>query len=111
MGLIKAFGGAIGGTFSDQWKEIVTAGHFDEHTVVVPGMLQQVNNGRGTNINGSNGVLSNGSKILYLKIQRHLSFLNRVLMKLLPNLEDMNSNQAKRVFLIKTVLVLRCFRK
>lgn len=63
MGLIKAFGGAIGGTFSDQWKEIVTAGHFDEHTVVVPGMLQQVNNGRGTNINGSNGVLSNGSKI------------------------------------------------
>ncbi|RGO78368.1 SPFH domain-containing protein [Weissella cibaria] len=63
MGLIKAFSGAIGGTFADQWKEIVSAGHFDEHTVVTPGMLQQTNNGRGTNTNGSNGVISNGSKI------------------------------------------------
>lgn len=30
----------IGGTFADQWKDIITAGHFDEHTVASPGVLQ-----------------------------------------------------------------------
>ncbi len=63
MGIIKAFAGAIGGTFADQWKDIITAGYFDEHTVVVPGVLQQTNNGRGSNSRGSSCVLSNGSKI------------------------------------------------
>lgn len=63
MGIIQAFTGAIGGTFADQWKEIITASHFDEHTVVAPGILKQTNKGRGSNYNGSNGVISNGSKI------------------------------------------------
>jgi membrane protease subunit (stomatin/prohibitin family) len=63
MGIIQAFTGAIGGTFTDQWKKIITASHFDEHTVVSPGILKQTNNGRGSNYNGSNGVISNGSKI------------------------------------------------
>jgi membrane protease subunit (stomatin/prohibitin family) len=63
MGIIRAFTGAIGGTFADQWKDIIIAGHFDEHTVVSPGVYQQPNNGRGSNFNGSNGVISNGSKI------------------------------------------------
>ncbi|WHY86679.1 SPFH domain-containing protein [Neobacillus novalis] len=63
MGIIQAFTGAIGGTFADQWKEIITASHFDEHTVVSPGILKQTNKGRGSNYNGSNGVISNGSKI------------------------------------------------
>jgi membrane protease subunit (stomatin/prohibitin family) len=61
--VFQAFAGALGGTFADQWKEIVTAGHFDEHTVVAPGILKQTNNGRGTNYSGSVGVISNGSKI------------------------------------------------
>lgn len=63
MGLVQAFSGAIGGTFADQWKDIVTAGQFDEHTVVGPGLLQARNNGRGANYKGSAGVISNGSKI------------------------------------------------
>ncbi len=63
MGIIRAFTGAIGGTFADQWKDIITAGHFDEHTVVSPGVFIQTNNGRGSNLKGSNGVISNGSKI------------------------------------------------
>ncbi|MCT8393607.1 SPFH domain-containing protein [Weissella confusa] len=63
MGLVKAFSGALTGTLADQWKEIITAGRFDEHTVVVPGVLQVSNNGRGVNLNGSYGVVSNGSKI------------------------------------------------
>lgn len=63
MGLIRAFNGAISGTFADQWKDIITAGSFDEHVVVTPGILQSSNNGRGSNFYGSNGVISNGSKI------------------------------------------------
>ena len=63
MGIIKAFTDSVGGVFADQWKDIITAGLFDEHTVVVPGVLKSTNNGRGTNLSGSAGVLTNGSKI------------------------------------------------
>lgn len=63
MGIIQAFTGAIGGTLADQWKDIITAGHFNEYTVVAPGVHQQTNNGRGTNFKGSADVISNGSKI------------------------------------------------
>lgn len=63
MGVVQAFVGAIGGTFADQWKDIITAGHFDEYTVVAPGVHQQVNRGRGSNTRGSVDVISNGSKI------------------------------------------------
>lgn len=63
MGIIQAFTGALGGTFADQWKDIITAGHFTEYTVVAPGVYQQTNNGRGTNVKGSVDVISNGSRI------------------------------------------------
>lgn len=63
MGIIQAFTGAIGETFANQWKEIITASHFDEHTVVSPGILKQTNKGRDSNYNGSYGIISNGSKI------------------------------------------------
>ncbi|MBH0054434.1 SPFH domain-containing protein [Salinibacterium sp. SWN139] len=63
MGIIQAFSGAIGGTLADQWKDIVTAGHFNEYTVVAPGIYQQSNAGRGSNFRGSVDVISNGSKI------------------------------------------------
>jgi len=64
MGIIKAFTGATKSTFADQWKEIITAGNFDEHTVVSPGILKTTNRGHGTNSMGSEDVISNGSKIL-----------------------------------------------
>ncbi|NMM94261.1 SPFH domain-containing protein [Bifidobacterium oedipodis] len=63
MGILVALGGAIGGTFADQWKDIITAGPFDEHVVVSPGVLKGTDNGRGSNYHGSEGVISNGSKI------------------------------------------------
>lgn len=63
MGILKAFTSAVGGTLADQWKDIITAGNFDEHTVVVPGSFKSINNGRGSNTNGSDGVISNGSRI------------------------------------------------
>ena len=63
MGIIQALTDAVGGTFADQWKDVITAGLFDERTVVSPGVLQQTNSGRGSNYHGSEGVISNGSKI------------------------------------------------
>lgn len=63
MGVVQAFVGALGGTFADQWKDIITAPPFDEFTVVGPGIHQQMNNGRGSNYRGSGDVISNGSRI------------------------------------------------
>lgn len=65
MGFIKAFAGAIGGTFADQWKDYyvpiqgvpATAG-------VYPAVPQGTNAGRGSNTQGSNNIISNGSKII-----------------------------------------------
>ncbi|MGL5550281.1 MAG: SPFH domain-containing protein [Culicoidibacterales bacterium] len=63
MGLIQAFKGALEGTLADQWKDVITADYFDEYSVVVPGVYKQQNNGRGVNDNGSDGIITNGSKI------------------------------------------------
>ena len=63
MGLIKAFTGAISGTFADQWKDIITVDSFDEQTAVLPGIQITNNRGRGSNYKGSIGIISNGSKI------------------------------------------------
>lgn len=63
MGIVKAFTDSVSGTIADQWIEIITAGQFDEHSVVVPGVSRNRNAGRGQNVNGSDGVLTDGSKI------------------------------------------------
>lgn len=63
MGILKAFADSLTGSFADQWKELITAGNFDELTVVAPGLLKSKNNGRGSNTKGSDGVISNGSII------------------------------------------------
>lgn len=63
MGVIRAFKDAVASTFADQWKEIITAPEFDEHLLVAPGIYKTRNMGRGTNNLGSDGIISNGSKI------------------------------------------------
>ncbi|WP_278801824.1 SPFH domain-containing protein [Bifidobacterium pullorum] len=63
MAIFKAFSGSISGAFADLWKEIITASPFHEHTAVSPGVLKHVNNERGVNENGSEGIISNGSHI------------------------------------------------
>lgn len=62
MGIFDAAFDSIGGVLADQWKDIVTAAAFDEHTVVTPGIRKNSQNGRGTNL-GSDDILSNGSII------------------------------------------------
>lgn len=63
MGILNSFTDSLSGTLADQWKEVITAGRFDEHLVVAPGILQNSNKGRGVNHKGSVGVISNGSII------------------------------------------------
>ena len=63
MGIIKAFTESVSGTLADQWIDVFTAAPFDELTVVSPGVKKTSNNGRGSNYKGSEGVISNGSKI------------------------------------------------
>ena len=62
MGFLDAAFDSVGGLLADQWKDIVTAGPFDEHTVVAPGVRKREQNGRGVN-RGSDEVLTNGSVI------------------------------------------------
>jgi membrane protease subunit (stomatin/prohibitin family) len=63
LGILKAFTDSVGGTFASQWKKIITAGHFDELTVVAPGLLKDNHNGSGINTYGFSDIISNGSKI------------------------------------------------
>lgn len=62
MGIVDSLIDSIGGTLQDQWKDIVTAADFDEHTLVSPGIRKGDQNGRGNNY-GSQDILSNGSMI------------------------------------------------
>lgn len=62
MGIFDAAFDSISGVLADQWKDIVTAAAFAEHTVVTPGIRKNSQNGRGANL-GSDDILSNGSII------------------------------------------------
>ena len=65
MGFIKAFAGAIGGTFADQWKDfLVPMPGIPATAGIYPAVLQSTNAGRGSNTKGSDNIISNGSKIL-----------------------------------------------
>ena len=41
MGIVDALFDSVGGTLQDQWKDIVTAGPFNEHTWVAPGIRKR----------------------------------------------------------------------
>ena len=65
MGFIKAFTGALGGTFADQWKDF----YMPRNDVPATAALFQAvpsgtNNGRGENTKGNENIISNGSKII-----------------------------------------------
>lgn len=62
MGIVDSLLDSVGGTLQDQWKDIVTAGPFDEHTWVAPGIRKRSQSQRGMNM-GAEDILSNGSQI------------------------------------------------
>ena len=65
MGFIKAFTGAIEGTFADQWKDfIMPASGIPGTAAIFPAVSKGTNAGRGENTKGSENIISNGSKIV-----------------------------------------------
>ena len=65
MGFIKAFTGAIGGTFADQWKDFLTPNPNVPGTAALfEAVPQGQNAGRGSNTSGSKNIITNGSKIV-----------------------------------------------
>ncbi|MBH0054390.1 SPFH domain-containing protein [Salinibacterium sp. SWN139] len=65
MGFIKAFAGAIGGTFADQWKDFLTPpAHLAPTAAIFPAVAQGTNAGRGSNTQGSEHIITNGSRIV-----------------------------------------------
>ena len=65
MGFIKAFAGALGGTFADQWKDFIVPRSDVPPTAAIFGAeVKGTDNGRGSNTKGSENIISNGSKIV-----------------------------------------------
>ncbi|MDO5094369.1 MAG: SPFH domain-containing protein [Propionibacteriaceae bacterium] len=65
MGFIKAFTGALGGVFADQWLDFLTVPDNTAPTAAFfPAVNKGRNAGRGSNTRGSENVISNGSKIV-----------------------------------------------
>ena len=59
MGIIKAFGSAIGGALADQWLEVIEPDNMGEQTVFTRGIPMK----NGQNKKGKSDVISNGSLI------------------------------------------------
>ena len=65
MGFIKAFSGALGGSFADQWKDYYMPRNDVPGTAAIfEAVPQGTNAGRGENTKGSNNIITNGSKII-----------------------------------------------
>ena len=65
MGFIKAFAGALGGTFADQWKDfLVPPTGLAPTAAIFPAVAQGQNAGRGSNTKASEHIISNGSRII-----------------------------------------------
>lgn len=65
MGLIQAAIGALGGTLADQWKDFYTVPDgLSPTSALFAAVPRGENAGRGSNTRGSDGVITNGSKIL-----------------------------------------------
>ena len=65
MGFIKAFSGALGGTFADQWKDFYGPRQGVPATAALfQAVPQGTNAGRGENYKGSENIITNGSKII-----------------------------------------------
>lgn len=65
MGFIKAFTGALGGTFADQWQDFYGPRQGVPATAALfQAVPQGQNAGRGENTKGNENIISNGSKII-----------------------------------------------
>lgn len=65
MGFIKAFTGALGGTFADQWQDFyMPRPNVPATAALFEAVPKGENAGRGENTKGSENIISNGTKII-----------------------------------------------
>ena len=65
MGFIKAFTGALGGSFADQWKDFYMVPEGIPATAAIfAAKPKGSNNGRGENTKGNDNIITSGSKII-----------------------------------------------
>ncbi|WP_293698426.1 SPFH domain-containing protein [uncultured Agrococcus sp.] len=65
MGLFKAIAGAVGGALGDQWRDFYTVpGGLSPTAALFAAVPNGTNAGRGSNTSASDGVITNGSKIV-----------------------------------------------
>ena len=65
MGFIKAFTGALGGTFADEWKDfIIPRSDATATSDIFHAIRKGTDSGRGSNTKGSENVITNGTKIV-----------------------------------------------
>ena len=65
MGFIKAFTGALGGTFADEWKDfIIPRSDATATSGIFHAIRKGTDSGRGSNTKGSENVITNGTKIV-----------------------------------------------
>jgi len=65
MGFIQAAVGAISGTLADQWIDfLIPPDNVPQTAVVFPAIPKGQNAGRGSNVRGSENIITNGSKIV-----------------------------------------------
>lgn len=64
MGFIKAFTGALGGTFAEQWIDFYTVPNVQPTAALFPVVKKETNAGRGSNTKASDNIITNGSKIV-----------------------------------------------
>lgn len=65
MGLIRAAIGAVGGSLADQWKDFLTVpANLEPTAALFPAVRNGVNAGRGSNVQSSQAIITNGSRIV-----------------------------------------------
>jgi membrane protease subunit (stomatin/prohibitin family) len=65
MGFIKAFAGALGGAFADQWKDfLIPRPDVTATAAIFEAVPRGTNAGRGANTKGSENIITNGSRII-----------------------------------------------
>lgn len=63
MGIIKAIVSAIGGSFADQWLEVLEPDEMGDTTVFTSGVKVRKDDKRNSNVKGTDNTVSNGSVI------------------------------------------------
>ena len=65
FGFVRAFSGALGGTFADQWKDyLMPRADVTATTGLFEAVPRGTNAGRGANTQGSQNIITNGSRIV-----------------------------------------------